>query len=49
MSDLKKYECEVCGLIHDENEDGLLDDLPKYANCPSCGTDAREAYKEIKF
>ena len=47
MGELKKYECEVCGYIHDEDVHGLLDDLPKYANCPACGTDARESYKEI--
>ena len=44
---MKVYECEVCGHIHDEAEDGLLEDLPKYANCPKCGVDAREAYKEV--
>ena len=47
MSEFKKYECEVCGHIHDEEIDGPLSDLPKYANCKACGTDARESYKEI--
>lgn len=38
------YVCEVCGHIHDEEVDGKFDELPKYANCPECGVDAREAY-----
>ena len=41
------YECEVCGHIHDEATMGKLDDLPKYANCPECGSDAREVYKSV--
>ena len=41
------YECEVCGHIHDESTMGKLDDLPKYANCPDCGSDAREVYKPV--
>ena len=41
----KQYECEVCGHIHE----GDLEDLPKFANCPECGSDAREVYKEIQF
>ncbi len=43
------YECEVCGHIHDEAELGKLEDLPKYANCPECGSDAREVYKPIEL
>ena len=45
---VKIYKCEVCGHIHDEEADGFVDDLPKYANCPKCGTDARESYQEVK-
>ena len=48
IGDVMKYECEVCGHIHDEEFDGKLEDLPKFANCPACGTDAREAYKPIE-
>ena len=47
MSEFTKYACEVCGHRHDEEVDGLLEDLPKYANCPDCGTDALESYKKI--
>ena len=47
MDELKQYVCEVCGHMHDENEHGLLSDLPKFANCPECGSDAREVYKEF--
>lgn len=47
MSETKVYVCEVCGHTHDEAVDGKLDDLPKYANCPDCGSDAREVYKEF--
>lgn len=47
MGELKQYVCEVCGHMHDENEHGLLNDLPKFANCPECGSDAREVYKEF--
>lgn len=43
------YECEVCGHIHDEATMGKLDDLPKYANCPDCGSDAREVYKPVEL
>lgn len=43
------YECEVCGHIHDEATMGKLDDLPKYANCPECGSDAREVYKKVEL
>ena len=46
--DSKQYMCEVCGHIHDEATDGKLEDLPKYANCPECGVDAREAYKLVE-
>lgn len=46
---MKQYECEVCGHIHDENVDGKLEDLPKFANCPECGSDAREVYKPVEF
>jgi len=28
---------------------GKFEDLPKYANCPECGVDAREAYKILDF
>lgn len=44
-----QYECEVCGHIHDEETMGKLDDLPKFANCPECGSDAREVYKPVEF
>lgn len=43
------YECEVCGHIHDETTMGKLDDLPKFANCPDCGSDAREVYKPVEL
>jgi rubredoxin len=48
MSDAKQYACEVCGHIHDESIHGLLEDLPKFANCPECGTDALETYKLVE-
>lgn len=43
----KIYVCEVCGHTHDESVDGKLEDLPAFANCPECGSDAREVYKEF--
>lgn len=46
---MKTYKCEVCDHVHDESIDGALEDLPKFANCPSCGSDAREVYKEVEF
>ena len=46
---MKVYQCEVCDHVHDESVDGKLEDLPKFANCPSCGSDAREVYKEVEF
>ena len=46
---MKVYQCEVCNHIHDEAVDGKLEDLPKYANCPDCGSDAREVYKEVEL
>lgn len=45
---MKQYMCEVCGRIHDEETMGKLENLPKYALCPECGVDAREAYKEVQ-
>lgn len=47
--EMKTYQCEVCDHIHDEAVDGKLEDLPKFANCPKCGSDAREVYKEVEF
>lgn len=41
----QQYVCEVCGHVHDEATMGKLKDLPKFANCPDCGSDAREVYK----
>jgi rubredoxin len=46
---MKTYKCEVCDHVHDESIDGALEDLPKFANCPECGSDAREVYKEVEF
>lgn len=43
-----EYVCEVCGHVHDENTMGKFEDLPKYANCPECGTDARDSYKPME-
>lgn len=47
MEENKRYECEVCGHVHDEATMGKLEDLPKFANCPECGSDAREVYKLV--
>ena len=46
---MKVYTCEVCGHVHDESVEGKLEDLPAFANCPECGSDAREVYKEVEF
>jgi rubredoxin len=46
---MKVYQCEVCNHIHDESQDGLLENLPAFANCPDCGSDAREVYKEVEL
>ena len=46
---MKVYECEVCGHTHDESVSGKLEDLPKFANCPEFGSDAREVYKEVQW
>lgn len=46
MSDLKKYECVICGYIYDEAagipEDGIApgtkwEDIPEDWECPDCG------------
>jgi rubredoxin len=46
MSDFKKYECVICGLIYDEAEgwpdDGIApgtkwEDVPEDWECPDCG------------
>jgi rubredoxin len=34
---MNKYECEVCGNVHDEEIDGLWDKLPQFYLCPECG------------
>jgi len=44
-----EYICEVCGHIHDEKVNDKIEDLPKYANCPECGSDAREVYKPLEL
>jgi rubredoxin len=46
---MKVYTCEVCGHVHDESVEGKLEDLPAFANCPECGSDAREVYKETQW
>lgn len=46
MTDFKQYACEVCGHIHDEEHDGKFEELPKFYNCPECGS-AKEEYKLI--
>jgi rubredoxin len=48
MRETKQYICEVCNHVHDEATDGWFDDLPKFANCPECGSDAREVYKPFE-
>ncbi len=46
MSEFKKYECVICGLIYDEElgipEDGIVagtlwQDIPDDWECPDCG------------
>ena len=46
MSDFKKYECVICGLIYDESlgmpDDGIApgtkwEDVPEDWECPDCG------------
>lgn len=34
---MNKYECKVCGHIHDEEVDGKWDELPQFYLCPECG------------
>jgi rubredoxin len=34
---MNKYECEVCGNVHDEAVDGKWDELPQFYLCPECG------------
>jgi len=44
---MNQYVCDICGHIHDEEEMGKFEDLPKYAICPDCGADAREVYQLV--
>lgn len=46
MTEDKQFVCDVCGHIHDEKVDGKFDDLPKFYNCPECGS-AKEEFKPI--
>jgi len=56
MSEMKKYECVVCGFIYDEAE-GLPDegiksgtkwsDIPEDWSCPDCGV-AKEDFEMIE-
>ena len=45
MRETKIYKCKVCGHVHDEEYDGWLED---HSECPSCGSNIHESYKEIK-
>ncbi len=41
-----KYECTVCGYIHDEDEEGVkFADLPDDWKCPVCGADKEDFNK----
>lgn len=46
MSEDKQYVCAVCGHLHDEEKDGKFDELPKFYNCPECGS-AKEEYQLV--
>ena len=36
---MAKYECAVCGYVHDEAQDGSWASLPDDWQCPVCGAD----------
>lgn len=47
-TDSKKYECDVCGYVYDESEEGMsFEDLPDDWTCPLCGA-GKEEFTEIK-
>ncbi|WP_066454081.1 glutamate synthase-related protein [Anaerotruncus rubiinfantis] len=44
---MAKYQCEICGFIYDEDEQGVkFDNLPEDWSCPACGVPKR-MYKKI--
>ncbi len=43
---MTKHICTTCGHVHDVEKEGPFENLPKYYNCPVCGT-AKEDYEEI--
>lgn len=41
-----QYECEICGYIYDEDEEGTLwKDLPADWACPECGATKEDFIK----
>ena len=46
QADTAKYQCSVCGYIHDDSkEDEKFIDLPDDWKCPVCGADKEDFYK----
>ena len=46
MENAKKYECQVCGYVYDEAEQGARwEDLPDDYTCPMCGA-GKEMFEE---
>jgi flavin reductase (DIM6/NTAB) family NADH-FMN oxidoreductase RutF/rubredoxin len=44
----KKYECDICGYIYNESEEGIpFENLPDDWTCPLCGA-GKEEFTEIK-
>ena len=43
---MKKYTCDVCGYVYDEQEHGVkFEDLPEDWVCPLCGV-GKEDFSE---
>lgn len=43
---MARYECSVCGYVHDESKDGSWGSLPDDWTCPVCGA-AKSAFQQI--
>ena len=37
---MAKYDCTICGYVHDEQQEGPFGELPDDYQCPICGAGA---------
>lgn len=40
------YVCSVCGHVHDDEEEGVWEELPEDFECPECGA-SKDLYEVV--